>query len=207
MLAACADGPGEAPAETPDETPEKAPATEEPSGPQEPESPPAEQPGTEDAGQEAAPVPGEATTGHSEDDGDPGGHLTVTDVRVGTHGDFDRVTFELAGEAEAGWFVELPDEARAQGSGHPVEVAGEHVLGVALRNVSLPPDLPDELAAYEGPDRIAAPDGARLMTEVVEDTVFEGHHTYFVGADEPIAYRIERLDDPQRVVLDLVPDA
>lgn len=145
----------------------------------------------------------EATTSTSEDDGDVGGDLAVTDVRVGSHDGFDRVTFELTGDATAGWFVGPEDEPTSQGSGEPVEVEGDAYLGVALRNLTLPPELPDGIEPWDG-ERLDAPTGADTLQEVVDDTIFEGIHLFFIGLDEPVSYRIDRLEDPQRVVIDLV---
>jgi hypothetical protein len=43
----------------------------------------------------------------------------------------------------------------------------------------------------------------RVVLEVVEDTIFEGIHTFFAGTDEEHPFLVERLDDPQRVVIDV----
>ncbi len=147
----------------------------------------------------------EETDGTSEEDGEFDGDLAVTDVRVGSHDGFDRVTFELTGDATVGWFVGPEDEPTSQGSGEPVEVEGEAYLGVALRNVTLPPELPDGIEPWDG-ERLATPADAALLQEVVDDTIFEGIHLFYLGLDEQVSYRIDRLEDPQRVVIDLVED-
>ncbi len=159
---------------------------------------------TDDA--DVEPLGSEATTGVSESEGEFGSDLAVTDVRVGTHDGFDRVTFEFAGDGQAGWHVNYQDGAASQGSGEPIEIFGDQVLSIALRNVTLPPELDDDIDAYDGPDRFEGPDGAQALFEIVEDTVFEGQHTWFLGTDGQPPYRIERFDDPQRVVIDLLHD-
>jgi hypothetical protein len=156
--------------------------------------------GTEDPDDDGTdPIAGEPTAGPDETDGEPG-TLAVTDVRVGTHDGFDRIVFETDGDGTPGWFVEYA-EATAQGSGEPVEVEGEVTLRVAITMVTLPPDLPDDLEPWDG-ERLDGPAGG-IVLEVVEDTIFEGHHTFFVGLDEERPFLVERFDDPDRVVIDV----
>jgi hypothetical protein len=146
------------------------------------------------------PLAGETTTGPDEADGE-WGTLAVTDVRVATHDGFDRIVFETDGDGTPGWFAEYA-EATAQGSGEPVEVEGEVTLRVAITMVTLPPDLPDDLAPWDG-ERLDGPAGG-VVLEVVEDTIFEGHHTFFVGLDDERPFLVERFDDPDRVVIDVL---
>jgi hypothetical protein len=148
---------------------------------------------------QAAPLGGPATTERSTQEPD-GWPLTVTDVRVGTHGSFDRVTFEIAGDGEAGWLIEYEDDPRSQGRGDPVDVAGDAVLRVALRGMAYPTDAPEE--PYDGPERLQ-PERADAIVEVVADVLYEGYHDFFVGLDTERPYRLERLDDPQRIVIDI----
>jgi hypothetical protein len=56
-----------------------------------------------------------------------------------------------------------------------------------------------------GPERLEGPGDGPIL-EIVEDTIFEGQHVFFVGLDEERPFRIARLDDPQRVVIDVVSD-
>ncbi len=149
--------------------------------------------------EQAAPIEGPATTARVTQEPD-GGPLTVTDVRVGTHGSFDRITFEIAGEGEAGWLIEYDPDPRSQGRGDPVEVGGDAVLRVALRGMAYPTDAPAE--PYDGPERIQL-ERTTAIVEVVEDVLYEGYHDFFVGLDEQRPYRVERLTDPQRVVIDI----
>lgn len=129
------------------------------------------------------------------------GTLAVTDVRIGRHDGFDRVVFDLAGDGQAGWFVEYVDEAVEQGRGRTIEVEGDATLQVAIRNVTLPPELPDDIEVWDD-ERVAAPDGGTVL-EVVDDSIFEGQHVVFVGTTGEHGFLIERFEDPQRVVLDI----
>ncbi|MFO7777407.1 MAG: hypothetical protein R6V28_03545 [Nitriliruptoraceae bacterium] len=154
----------------------------------------------DDGDSSLAPLDGDPTTEPREATGEPG-TFAVTEVRLGQHDGFDRVVFELAGDGSAGWLVEYVDQARAQGSGATVEVDGDAVLRVAIRNVPLPPDLPDTIEVWDQ-DRVRAPSGG-VVTEVVNDTIFEGQHTFFIGTTGEQPFLIERLEDPQRVVIDV----
>ncbi len=145
---------------------------------------------------------GEPTTERSERAGEGGTDLRVVEVRVGAHQGFDRVTFELAGEGEVGWWIEPDDEPRAQGSGAPIEVEGSTTLVVALQ----PLPYPEEGEGLDAPDRVAAPEDAATLTEVVQGNLFEGQHRFIIGLDGPTAYVVDSLEDPQRVVVDLVPE-
>jgi hypothetical protein len=146
---------------------------------------------------------GEPTTGPDEGDGETG-TLAVTDVRVATHDGFDRVVFETEGDGVPGWFVDY-GEATSQGSGEPVEVDGEVTLRVAVNMVTLPPDLPDDIEPWDG-ERLDGPAGG-VVAEVVDDTIFEGIHLFFVGLDAERSFVVERFDDPHRIVLDVLHDS
>lgn len=166
--------------------------------------------GSEDAGVAATPPPGETSeitaaapafpADTSPDEGEPAGDVIgVQDVRTGVHDGFDRVVFDIAGDGVAGWRVRYVDQPSQQGSGNPVELAGEAALEVVLFPSAFPPDAPGMV--YDGPERISV-DGA-AVTEVVDDKVFEGQHVFHVGVDRERPFRVFRLDDPQRVVLDV----
>jgi hypothetical protein len=174
----------EPPEEDPFEAPEEAPPEE------------------EDPVDGAAPLDGEETT-EASDDGEVG-VVAVTDVRVGTHPGFDRLVFEIEGDGVAGWDLRYVDEATSQGRGEPIEVEGEAVLAVSLHNVTLPPELPEEIDRWDA-DRVEGPvDG--VIHEVVHDTIFEGVQGFFVGLDSERAFIIDRFEDPQRVVIDIPHD-
>jgi hypothetical protein len=151
----------------------------------------------------APPVDDEASTSDRVRAPDGPADLVVTDVRVGVHDGFDRVVVELAGEGTAGWFTELGDVAFEDGSGAIVDVDGAAVLTLLLNAVAFPPELPDPDLRWDG-DRVPAPVGAVVLREVVDSVVFEGQHQLFIGLTERVPYRIAQLDDPQRVVVDLL---
>lgn len=167
------------------------------------EAPPSDDGTTDDAGDDdgsgadgGQPFPADTARDRGQAGGEP---LTLTDVRVGTHDGYDRVTFEFAGGGRPGWIVEYTDDPRAQGSGEMVEVAGGAVLGTSMRPVA-PPTGTD---AYDGPQRI---DAARLQVidEVVLGTTFEADLQAFIGVADRVPFRVRRFNDPPRVIIDIV---
>ena len=150
-----------------------------------------------------APLAGDPSTEASTDDGEAG-LLAVTDVRVATHAGFDRIVFEIEGDGAAGWDVRYVEEARSQGRGDAIEVDGDAVLSIAVRNVALPPDLPDDIEVWDT-GRLAGPEGG-VVTEVVGDTIFEGQYVFFAGLDLERPFLVERFEGPQRIVIDIFHD-
>jgi hypothetical protein len=128
-----------------------------------------------------------------------GNGLSVVDVRTGRHEGYDRVVFELAGEGTPGWSVEYDDAPAEQGSGEPVELAGEAALSVLITGVGYPFDTGVE--QYGGPRELTP--GLPVVREVQLKGVFEGQYDAFVGVAQDRPFRVFRLADPQRVVLDV----
>lgn len=128
--------------------------------------------------------------------------VVVTDVRLGRHNGFDRVVFDIGGQGQAGWDIRYVDQARSAGSGQPIDVGGDAILQVSLRNIALPTDAPAGVEPWDGPDRLPLP-GTGPIVEVVEDTLFEGVHTFYVGVTDRLPFQANRLGSPQRVVLDV----
>lgn len=153
------------------------------------------------AAQDVEPLPGEATTEPSQAEPEGEELLSVVDVRVGTHVGFDRVTFESEGDGQLGWFVQYEENPTSDGSGDPIDFRGETALQVVLTGVAMPPDTDAETFF----DDVAGPEGS-IVNEVINDSIFEGNHNFVIGLDEQVPYRIARLSDPNRVVIDLVYD-
>ena len=151
-----------------------------------------------DGGGAAPPFPANTDPDTAEPSGDA--LVTVTDIRVGRHDGFDRVVFETDGTGTPGWRVEYVDSAQSQGSGADIAVDGGAVLEVTVTGVGYPFDTGVE--EYPGPDRIAG--DTAVVTEVVWDTTFEGSSLAFVGVDEETPFRVRLLENPARVVLEVV---
>lgn len=133
--------------------------------------------------------------------GEPsGGPLTVTEVRVARQDGYDRVVFELDGDAPGtpGWRVEYVDDPRRDGSGEPVDVEGDAVLVVLVSGTGYPFDTGREEATSA-----TVPADTEVVTDVELGAVFEGTYEAFVGLAEERPFRVTRLADPARIVVDV----
>jgi hypothetical protein len=130
-----------------------------------------------------------------------GGPLSVVAVRVARQEGFDRVVFELKGKVAGrpGWRVEYTDDPRQDGSGDPVSVEGAEALSVVITGVGLPFDtgVPETTADP------ALPAGLGVVQDVQWSSNYEGQYTVFVGTRAKTPFRVFRLSDPARVVLDI----
>lgn len=128
-----------------------------------------------------------------------GNGLSVTDVRVGRHGDYDRVVFQLGGTGTVGWRVTYSDDPRTEGEGKPVTLDGDATLTVTVLGLGYPQDTGQ--TEYAGP-RLLSPQLPEVR-QVQVSGVFEGQSTQFVGVTTKRPFRVFRLDSPQRLVLDV----
>ena len=130
-----------------------------------------------------------------------GAQLGLRAVRSARQAGYDRVVFELAGPAggQPGWRVEYVDRPTSDGSGNPVAVTGPAYLRVVLTGVGIPADT----GVPEPAPRRFSPAGTEVVREVVLDGVFEGYYTSFVGLRSRQPFRVFRLADPPRVVVDV----
>lgn len=137
----------------------------------------------------------------------PAGGRTVPleDVRAAGHGSFDRVVWEFAGGERPSYRVAYADPpVREAGSGDAVDLRGDAFLEVRLSpasGVDLSGSEPRR--SYSGPARIA-PDGASLVTEVVRTGDFEAQLAWVVGVDRRRAFAVAMLEEPTRLVVDIL---
>ena len=157
---------------------------------------------TADGGPDAPPFP--ANTDPDTEAQSADALVTVTDIRVGRHDGFDRVVFEVDGTGTPGWDVQYVDQAASQGSGEPVDVAGDAVLQVTLTGAGYPYDT--GVDEYAGPDPLSVPD-TQTVTEVAFDNTFEGQTVAFVGTQAQTPFRVYLLENPTRVVLEVADQA
>jgi hypothetical protein len=155
----------------------------------------------EDGSTDAPPFPANAEP----DTGAPSADsfVTVTDVRTGRHDGFDRVVFEVDGIGRPGWDVRYVASASGQASGEGIPVAGDATLQVTITGVGYPTETGTE--EYDGSQPLAG-NGTEVVTEVVWDSTFEGTSVAFVGARQTTPFRVYLLEDPGRVVVDVVHD-
>jgi hypothetical protein len=126
--------------------------------------------------------------------------VTVTDLRIGRHDGFDRVVFETGGTGTPGWDVRYVDQATSQGSGDPVDVAGDAVLQVSITGAGYPFETGAE--EYSGPSPLAVA-GTEVVREVVFDATYEGTTVAFVGTTAQTPFRVYALENPGRVVVEV----
>ena len=140
--------------------------------------------------------PGATATAEASQDA----RLTVTGVRVGSHADFDRVVFDLAGTGTAGWIVRHVGTATEDASGEKVPILADGILEVVLTGMGYPVDT--GYAEWAG-DPISI-EGYAQLWEVHFVGTFEGQTQAFIGtADEDAAFRVFSLADPARIVVDV----
>ncbi len=154
--------------------------------------------GAEDAGTDVPPFAG--GTGPVTQEASTDALVTVSGIRTGRQDGYDRVVLELGGTGTPGWDVRYVDQAYAQGTGDPLEVAGEAVLQVTVTGAGYPFDTGVE--EWAGPDPLPG-NGTRTVTEVVWDATFEGTSVALVGTTGEAPFRVYSLEDPTRVVVEV----
>ena len=145
-----------------------------------------------------------ASSAISTDSQDGAGSASLlTDLRLGSHDGFDRVVLEYRGEGAPGWEVGYVDEAISDGIGEPVAVGGNAILQVRTMGVRYPEESDaDAFRGDPGPIRVTAA-GTVSVVEVVYDHVFEGYGMTFVGVESAAGFRVYRLTDPTRIVVEI----
>lgn len=123
-------------------------------------------------------------------------------VRIGSHDGYDRVVFELEGELPGYDIGYLEGPVIQDGSGDPVEVAGDAVLSVRLAPASGVVIGVDEVTqTYVGPDRIT---GDRdPVTEVVRTGDFEAQSSWAIGVTAEQPFAVSTLSSPTRIIVDV----
>jgi hypothetical protein len=125
---------------------------------------------------------------------------TLVDVRFASQNGFDRAVFELTDDLP-GYTVRYVDRPAECGSGHPVEVSGEHYL-----EISLSPAAAHELENGERRPTIANTEmrvGTGLIREAVQTCDHHGGVTWVLGLAEEARFRVLDLEEPYRLVVDL----
>jgi hypothetical protein len=129
---------------------------------------------------------------------------SLADVRTEGHEGFDRVVVELSGAEVPSYRVAAvePPIERDDGDG-TAPVAGEAFLEIRLSPASVLDASGSR--SYEGPDRIPVADGA-VVIEVVRTGGTEGPLTFTVGLMSAAPFAVDVLDNPTRLVVDIVPE-
>ena len=148
-----------------------------------------------------APGPAPDDTVPKEAEASPDAALTVTDIALSRHPGFDRVEYYLSGPGTPGWSVWYTGRAVQDGSGRPLDIAGESALEVRITGSAYPFD--SEVPAYSGPDPATDP-AVPGIAGVYRTTVFEGVTQSFIGVDaEEPGFTVTAETMPNRLVVDI----
>lgn len=144
-------------------------------------------------------VPPSATTTRKAQEPSVGSQVVLTTIRTASHPGVDRVVLEFSGSGTPGWDVEYVAKATSQGSGNDVEVVGSSILRITATGTTYPePNAPFAAKRFPG-------DGQGLVTEVINDSTFEGRTVVFVGlSSEKKPFDVQVMQSPTRLVVDIV---
>lgn len=124
--------------------------------------------------------------------------LAVAGVRVGNHEGFDRVVVDLAGDGDPGWFVDYTPSPASIGK--PLAVSGNAYLNINIDGTVNPVEL--GLATTTPPIQHASDTGN--VIDVVCAGTYEGRTQVVVGLRSAAPYSVQVLEDPKRLVVDIV---
>jgi hypothetical protein len=144
-----------------------------------------------------------------------GDHLAqLTDVRVGTHPGYDRVTFEFAPPENGPGAFGVPRYEIARmtppitedPSGHRVAVDGHHYAGIVFHGGTGVDLTTSDSRGYEvtygGPREIKP--GFGVLAEAQETGDFEATMSWAFGLNRASCWRVSQLNNPVRVVVDFL---
>ena len=125
----------------------------------------------------------------------------ITDVRVGTHADYDRVVFEFANGLPEMTLDRATPPFAHDASGRPVDVDGSSFLRLVMRGGTKQTE--DNTSSYDGPIEFH-PEFSTLV-DLVEGGDFEAQSTWFLGLAREACVRVIRLTDDgaPRLVIDV----
>ena len=125
----------------------------------------------------------------------------ITDVRVGTHADYDRVVFEFANGLPEFTLDRATPPFSHDASGMPVEVEGSSFLRLTMRGGTKQTE--DNTSSYDGP--IEFHPGFSTLIDLVEGGDFEAQSTWYLGMASEACVRVIRLTDDgaPRLVIDV----
>jgi hypothetical protein len=125
-------------------------------------------------------------------------------IRSDRHVGYDRIVFEFTGTPPA-YDVRYVDQVRQDPSDRLVQLQGTAFLSVVMPGATLDTtsqvDDPAEAQSYKGPRRLQ-PDLSAVQ-EIAVASDFEGVLSFGVGLDHRAAFRVLRLGDPARIVIDV----
>ncbi|MDP9467879.1 MAG: hypothetical protein M3P32_03955 [Chloroflexota bacterium] len=122
----------------------------------------------------------------------------ITDVRVGTHAGYDRVTFEFASGIPQTVVKGVLPPFYADPSGLPLDVSGTAFLEVTMNGGT---KVTDGVITYAGPTNFEP--GYDQLLQLREGGDWEALSTWYLGFDGGGCYRVLTLAGPSRLVIDI----
>lgn len=143
-----------------------------------------------------APPPGFGTAAVSVPRGGPG---LLTAVRAAHQPGYDRVVFEFEDDVP-GYSVRYVERPISEdGSGHPVEVSGDSVIEVLMKDASGADLSGAELRlTYTGPNRIDP--GTPVVTELVRTGDYEATLTWVIGVRGRPGFNVSTVTNNRLVI-------
>ncbi|MGJ3509230.1 AMIN-like domain-containing (lipo)protein [Enemella sp. A6] len=120
-------------------------------------------------------------------------------VRVAHQEGFDRVVVEFSGEGQPGYRVQYVEQAAAPGSGEPVDLPGSDTLEVIITGTR----YPEEGEKFAGRDDEYPVNDAKLVRGVEFFPPYEGQSQLVIGVSGQAPFRVQVLDGPPRLVIDI----
>lgn len=125
----------------------------------------------------------------------------ITDVRVGTHADHDRVVFEFADGLPEITLDRATPPFSHDATGLPIEVDGSSFLRLTMRGGTK--QTAEGTSSYDGPTDFDP--GFTTLVGLVEGGDFEAQSTWYLGLSSEACVRVLRLTDDgaPRLVIDV----
>ena len=125
----------------------------------------------------------------------------ITDVRVGSHADYDRVVFEFTDGLPEASLERAEPPFTQDASGAPIDVEGSSFLRLVMRGGTKQTE--EGTSSYDGPLDFD-PDFATLI-DLIEGGDFEAQSTWYLGLTSEACVRVITLTDdgPPRLVIDV----
>lgn len=124
--------------------------------------------------------------------------LAVTGLQTSSHEGFDRVVVNLDGDGEPGWFADYVPSPTQQTVGTPLEVKGSAFLNVYVDGTVYPQDI--------GRSDVDAnhAEGTGSIVEVVNAGTSGGRSQIVIGLKSNAPYFVRAVENPTRLVIDIV---
>ena len=123
----------------------------------------------------------------------------ITDVRIGTHPDHDRVVFEFEQGTPELTLDRATPPFSEDASGLPVDVDGTSFLRLTMRGGTRQTD--EGTSSYDGPTDFdpALP----AVVDLLQGGDFERQSTWYLGLTSESCVRVLLLEEPPRLVIDV----